>query len=281
MAIYKRERSTRLLVIGLVLTSLITITLDFRGGQSGPLAVIGRFSLSVISPIQSGIASAFRPVGNFFADLGRLGSLKEDNARLEQQLEEFRGQQAQFQELTAEVKELRALLDLRDRLELETTGAQVVSEIPSNFEAAVTINRGSNDGVEVDMPVVAGAGLLGRVTRVTSKWSKVLLIIDPNSAVGARLAASREVGILTGQRERDLQLSLVDPETTVEPGEQVVTSGLGGIFPQGIPVGVVSQVIPEEGALEKQILVRPSVDFSRLSEVLVVLSPKVTVAPQR
>jgi rod shape-determining protein MreC len=280
VALYKRERSTRLLVIGLVLTSLITITLDFRGGDSGPLAVVGRLSLSVISPIQEGISKAARPIGSFFRDLGRLGSLKEENARLESQLEESRGQQSQFQELTAEVKELRQLLSLREQLGFETIGASVVSEIPSNFEAAVTIDRGSSDGIEVDMPVIAGSGLVGRVSRVTSSWSKVLLIIDPNSAVGARLAASREAGILTGQQERDLQLSLVDQETVVEPGEQVTTSGLGGIFPKGIPIGAVSRVAPTEGGLEKPIFVRPNVDFSRLSEVLVVLSTSPTAEPE-
>ncbi len=127
------------------------------------------------------------------------------------------------------------------------------------------------------MAVIAADGLVGRVVRVTANFSKVLLITDPNSSVAARLAASRESGILTGQRERDLRFSLVDPETPVAPGEQVVTSGLGGVFPGGIPVGVVSQVVPDETALEKQILVRPTVDFSRLSDVLVVLTSGVPV----
>lgn len=272
MAIYRRERSTRLLVIALVLTSLIIITLDFRGGDQGPLAVVGRFSLNVISPLQDAVAKIFRPVGSFFVDLSRVGSLNAENERLRQQLEEVRGQQAAFQELEAEVKDLRETLRIRDRLAFETIGATIIGEVPSNFEASVTIDRGSADGVAMDMAVIAADGLVGRVVRVTANFSKVLLITDPNSSVAARLAASRESGILTGQRERDLRFSLVDPETPVAPGEQVVTSGLGGVFPGGIPVGVVSQVVPDETALEKQILVRPTVDFSRLSDVLVVLS---------
>lgn len=277
MAIYRRERSTRLLVIALVLTSLIIITLDFRGGDQGPLAVVGRFSLNVISPLQNAVAKVFRPVGSFFVDLSRVGSLSAENERLRQQLEEVRGQQAAFQELEAEAKDLRETLRIRDRLAFETIGATIISEVPSNFEASVTIDRGSADGVAPDMAVIAADGLVGRVVRVTANFSKVLLITDPNSAVAARLAASRESGILIGQRERDLRFSLVDPETPVGPGEQVVTSGLGGIFPGGIPVGVVSQVVPDETALEKQILVRPTVDFSRLSDVLVVLASGVPV----
>lgn len=281
MAIYKRERGTRLLVIGLVLASLLTITVDFRSGESGPLAIMGRLSLSVISPIQQGIANVFRPIGSFFTDLGRIGSLKEENERLRAELEELQGQQATLQELQSEVKTLRDTLGLRDRLGFRTTGADVISEIPSNFEAAVTINAGSTDGVALDMPVIAADGLVGRVVRVSDNWAKVLLIIDPNSSVGVRLAATREAGLLTGQRASDLRMSLVDPETPVAPGEQVTTSGLGGVFPPGIAVGVVSQVVPDEGALEKQIFVRPGVDFSRLSEVLVVLSSEITTAPQQ
>lgn len=282
MATYRRERSTRLLVIALVLTSLITITADFRGGERGPLAVIGRVSLSIVSPLQEAVSKVSRPIGTFISDLTRVGSLREENEALRRQLDEVRGQQARFQELEAEAKELRNLLNIRDRLGFETVGASVlIGETPSNFEQSVIIDRGSVDGVEVNMAVIAADGLVGRVTRVTSNWSKVLLITDPNSAVAARLAASRETGILRGQRERDLRMSLVDPATPVEAGEQVVSSGQGGIFPPGIPVGVVSRVLPAEGALEKDVLVRPTVDFSRLSEVLVVLATQILAPAQK
>lgn len=281
MATYKRERSTRLLVIALIVTSLVTITLDSRGGERGPLAAMGRVSLAVISPLQKGIAAVFRPIGDFFSNVASIGSLREENSRLQAQLEAFRGQQAQYQELLAEVKDLRAQLELRDHLGFDTIGATVISECPSNFEACVNINRGSADGLELDMPVIAGQGLVGRVVRVTSGVSTVMLIIDNDSGVAARLAASRETGILRGQRERPLRLDLVDPETPVAPGEQVVTSGLGGLFPPGIPIGEVEQVAAEGSALEKEILVRPSVDFSRLSDVLVVTSGEVLTPNQR
>lgn len=281
MAIYRRERSTRMLVIVLVVTSLITITLDFRGGDSGPLAALGRLSLAVISPLQEAVSKVFRPVGSFFSDVARLPSLKEENERLRAQLEEIQGQQTRFLEQEAELKELRSALKLRDQLGFQTVGATVIAESPSNFEWAVTIDRGSADGVDVDMPVMTGAGLVGRVVEVGSNWSKVMLIIDPESGVGARLSASQETGILRGQRERDLRLDLVDPSTPVRAGEPVVTSGRGGIFPPGIPVGVVSEVVPDEAGLEHQVLVRPNVDFSRLGVVLVVLASGTLAAPQQ
>ena len=281
MAIYKRERSTRLLVVALVVTSLMIITLDFRGGQRGPLAAAGRISLAIISPLQDGIAKVFRPIGTFFSNLAALGSLRSENARLRAELAELQGAQAQILEYEARIEELTGLLEFKEEFDLQTIGATVVSEVPSNFEASVTINRGAADGVELDMPVVAAEGLVGRVVQVADGWSKVLLLIDSDHAVHARLASTRATGILRGQRERDLRLDLILPGTPVQPGEQVVTSGQDGVYPPGIGIGVVSQVMPNESALQEEILVRPNVDVSRLSDVLVVLSGGVLEGSQR
>lgn len=281
MAIYKRERSTRLLVVALVATSLMIITLDFRGGQQGPLAAAGRISLAIISPLQGGIAAVFRPIGTFFTNLAQIGSLRAENERLEAELAELQGLQARSIELDRRVKELTDLLEFKEELELETIGATVVSEVPSNFEASVTINAGGADGVELDMPVIAAEGLVGRVVEVTENWSKVLLLIDSDHYVAVRLASTREAGLLRGQRERDLRLDFVKTGTPVQPGEQVITSGLDGVYPPGIGVGVVSQVVPGESALQEEILVRPNVDVSNVSDVLVVLSGGLLEGSQR
>lgn len=271
MAIYRRERSTRLLVIGLVLTSLITVTLDFRGGERGPLAVGGRAALSIVSPLQEGISRVVRPIAAFVSGIAQIGSLRAENARLKGELEAHGFLQSRLQENEARLRELEELLGIKETLGFRTLGAQKIGESPSNFELAVTIDIGAADGVRPDMPVIAAQGLVGRVVEVAGNQAKVLLILDASSGVAVRLAASRETGILVGQRERELRLDLVDRDTPVEPGEQVVTSGLGGIYPQGIPVGVVSRVVPDEVGPQKQILVRPTVDFTRLAELLVVL----------
>ncbi|HEX6262959.1 MAG TPA: rod shape-determining protein MreC [Actinomycetota bacterium] len=281
MAIYRRERSTRLLVVALVVTSLVIITLDFRGGQRGPLAAAGRISLAIISPLQDGIAKVFRPIGSFFSNLASLGSLRAENERLQAELAELQAVRVRFLEYERRIKQLTALLEFRETQEVETIGATVISEVPSNFEASVTIDRGSADGVELDMPVVAAEGLVGRVVSVSKRWSKVLLLIDVDHAVHARLASTGETGILRGQRERDLRFDLIDPGTPVEAGEPVVTSGQDGVYPPGIEIGSVSHVAPNESALQEQILVRPYVDVSRLSDVLVVLSGGVVEGSQR
>ena len=154
---------------------------------------------------------------------------------------------------------------------MKGVGANVIGESLSNFEWSVTIDRGSSDGVAVDMPVIADKGLVGRVTEVASHWSKVMLIIDPRSAVAARLVSSGETGLLTGQARNAPIMDLVGPDTVVGADEQVVTSGYqNGLYPPDIPVGFVSSVYTRPGSLTKSIEVRPAVDFSSLEFVEVV-----------
>lgn len=280
MAISQRRiRSTRLLVVGLLLASLVTITLDARGGRDGPLAVIGRVGAAIVGPLQEGVATVFRPVGSWITNVFRAGSLAEQNAALQEEINLLRRQQQEIQSYRAENEELRGLVELRDRLGFDsgdTVGAQVVGESVGNFEWSVIIDRGSLDDVTLDMPVIASEGLVGRVIEVYPSQSKVLLIIDPDSAVSARLTNTGERGVIEGQRDESLRMELIDPDTDVQPGETVETSGyqleegLHGLYPSGIAIGVVDRVEPGEDDVTLEVLVRPNVDFSRLSNVLLV-----------
>ena len=153
----------------------------------------------------------------------------------------------------------------------------------NNFQWSVTINRGSGDGIKQDMPVVSGDGLVGHVVSVTSNTSIVLLVLDPDSFVDGRLSSSGVTGGVQGERNKDLQMSLVPPDTKVFPGEQVVTSGYqSGLYPPEIPIGSVSHVYIQDGGLNKLITIRPAVDFSALEIVLVVtgyLAPTTRTPP--
>ena len=148
----------------------------------------------------------------------------------------------------------------------------MIGESVSNFEWAVIIDRGSSDGVTLDMPVIAADGLVGRVVKISPTSSKVMLISDPDSRVGVKLASSGERGLLVGGRGEELRLDLINPDTEVLPAEPVLTSGYqGSLFPPGIPVGQVARATTSEIELTRPVFVRPYVDFSRLSHVLLVL----------
>jgi rod shape-determining protein MreC len=271
MALYGRARRTRLVVVSLVMASLVTITVDYRGGEAGPLAAAGRAALSVVGALQDGVSRVLDPVASWFSGIVRVGSLKEENERLRQQVRELQQERARLMAIELENRQLRDLLDLRGSLGFRGVTARVVGESVSNFEWSVTIDAGSSDGVRKDMAVLSGEGLVGRVVEVAPNTSVVQLIIDPDSAVAARLVNSGETGLVEGNRNQDLRMELVNPDVEVLPDEQVVTSGYqGGLYPPGILIGYVSHVLSQPGMLTKLVAVRPAVDFSSLSFVLVV-----------
>ncbi len=273
MAVGARARSTRLLVVALVSASLATITVDYRQGEGGALAGLGRAALTVMAPLQSAVSGVTRPVGRFLSTLAHLPSIRAENERLKDELAQAAARLATQASLEARVAELTELLDLRRSLEAPTLAALVIGNGVSNFEWTITIDRGTRDGVAAGMPVVASAGLVGHVVRAGPVSSDVQLIIDPDSRVAARLVTSRETGLLEGQGDADLRMTLVDPSTEVRADEPVETAGYqGGRYPPGILIGEVSRVVEDPTALEKQVTVRPAVDFSTIEFVLVVLA---------
>ena len=280
MALRSRARSTRVLVVALVSISLVTITVDYREGTDGPLASLGDGALAVVSPLQEAVSKVTHPIGNFFSTLFRLPSIRRDRDVLRERVDTLETQLAEGRADQARLAELEALVGVQETLgiRIETTGAQVIANGVSNFEWTITIDKGSSDGIHENMPVVASAGLVGHVVNVGTSSSVVQLIIDPDSSVAGRLDVSRQTGLLSGEGPADLQMSLVEPTVEVAPDEHVVTAGyrIAGVaeslYPPNVLVGTVSRVLDEDSATEKFLTVRPAVDFSSLSLVLVVLS---------
>jgi rod shape-determining protein MreC len=278
VAIRQRPRSTRLLVVTLVSVSLAIITLDYRGGTTGPLASLGRTAKSAIAPMQEAVTNVTRPVANFFIGVANLPSLADDNRRLREELAKARTQlgSAQFEAQLQE--ELENLVGLRSELHPDGIAALVTASGVSNFDWTVTINRGSNDGVAIDMPVVAGsaeaARLVGRVIDVTADSAEVQLVLDRDSAVWGVIDGSREAGLVWGRGDQDLLMDQVDPDATIDGDENVFTQGYEvngqrGVYPPGLLIGQVSRVSPEANSLDTPIEIRPAVDFSALNLVLV------------
>jgi rod shape-determining protein MreC len=280
VALRSRARSTRVLVVALVSISLVTITVDYREGTDGPLASLGDGALAVVSPLQEAVSKVTHPIGNFFSTLFRLPSIRRDRDVLRERVDTLETQLAEGRADQARLAELEALIGVQESLgnRIETTGAQVIANGVSNFEWTITIDKGSSDGIHENMPVVASAGLVGHVVNVGTSSSVVQLIIDPDSSVAGRLDVSRQTGLLSGEGPADLQMSLVEPTVEVAPDEHVVTAGyrIAGVaeslYPPNVLIGTVSRVLDEDSATEKFLTVRPAVDFSSLSLVLVVLS---------
>jgi rod shape-determining protein MreC len=253
----------------LVLSAVTLVTLDARGYGGGVLERVRSRAQDLFGPVQDATHSALRPVGNFFTGVVHYGDLKSENARLRDQLAAARGQQDQA---AAADRELQLLLDQQHLAfvgQVPTVAAEVVDASSSNFEQSVQVNRGTDNGVAVGMPVVGAAGLVGRVVEVSARRSTVLLLTDPTFSVGVRLTTTGDTAVASGAgRGNPMRVDLVDPKVKVTPGEIMVTSGLQlERFPKDIPIGKVSQVKDAPGALQQAVTLEPAVDLARLEFV--------------
>ena len=273
MVVYQPGNRRRTILALIVLTAVALITLDVRG--SGPISALRGGAHDVVDPIAGVFDTVFSPVGDWIDGVTSAASLKDENAQLRRRLDTARGQAAAARAATQENKDLKKLLDLPFVGNADAIAAQVVEGAPSNFEFTVQIGKGESDGVGVDMPVVTGAGLVGRVLEVSRDRATVLLVKDPQSGVGVRIEKSGTPGVVKGRGDSDnLRVDFVDPNADVTKGEVVYTSGQqNSSFPAAIPIGTVSKVTKAHGDLQQDVLVKPLVDFSHLDYVKVLRPP--------
>jgi len=279
---YRRSGRGRLLLLIFLALSILIITLDFRQNEGGPLERAKDISATVVAPIQRGLTTVFRPVGEFFASIGELGGLRSKNQRLEAELE---AAESEIQNARALENDFEKLTELHDVQEpwtaMETLTASVQSNVSSNYRWARVIDKGRDDGIRPDMAVVNADGLVGKIVRpVTEHTATVLLLIDPRGAAGARISDRRDTGKIQGNGDNDrLALELIGSNSDVFVGDIVVSSGYNeGIFPPSIPIGIVDEVIGDVRAPDHTIIVDPFVNFTELDYVLVLLETGRSVA---
>ena len=271
MSIGGRTRSTRGLVILLVIASLVIITVDYREGSNGPLARLSDGLQTVVHPMQTAVSRVFHPVAAFFGALAHLPSNQRKIDELQRRVDASKQGVVRERNAERELQNLQALLAVAKSYDFTTTGADVVGNGVSNFDWTIEIDKGTHAGIRVDMPVLAAGGLVGRVSSVTPFGSQVMLITNFDSYVATRLVDSQETGLLQGQGRGDLVMSSIAESTRIAKNEPVVTSGYsGGLYPAGIPVGTVSSAALDPATGDKQVTVTPDVDFSSLDVVLVI-----------
>ena len=266
----------RLLLISLIVTSLFLITLDLRGVQ-----VIGGIrsgTQTAISPFQSVAATVFRPVGNFFSDITHLGRTRGQIAKLEAENEKLKQDLINRRNADSELSQLKSVLDLAGAARYKVVSARVISlGSTSSFTQTITIDAGANDGVRENMTVITGLGLVGVVKATYPNSALVQLASDSAFRVGARVAGSQQIGILSGQGTSKGVLQLLDNQTNLKVGDVILARGSQNNLPfvPGVPIGEVTSVDNAAGAVTQTADVKLYVNFSTLSIVAVVVgSPK-------
>jgi rod shape-determining protein MreC len=273
VALQRRNGRSRATLLFLILTSITVITLDFRGDGSGVIGSVRDLATDGLAPVRDAADSVLSPIGSAFSGITGYDDLEDENARLRDQLAEARGAETRFQETEAELEELLELNDLGWIGDVPAVTARVVSAPVSNFEQTIELNRGRGDGIRVDMPVVTGDGLVGRVVQVSEKRSRVRLITDPGSSVGVRVSSSGETGIAEGEGpDRTMSVGFIEVNAEVKRRDRAVTSGLEGgsdLYPAGVPVGRVVRAEKVEGELQQRVEIRPLADIAHLRFVKV------------
>jgi rod shape-determining protein MreC len=260
------------LTIVLVVVSIVLFTISGREGGVGPLSTVRNVFQVITSPVRTLGAVATVPfqglgniASNLTADEATLQELKARNAELEARC-------AELEEQAASAERLQGLLDLQSSFKLASTAARIISGSTDSWTSTVTIDKGTLAGVSVGMPVTASGGVIGQTIQCGPTSSVVRLLDDENSSVSAMLQSSRAQGMLKGSVDGSIHLTLIGVDQTVEVGDAIVTSGLGGVFPKGLPLGRVSSVNHVTGALYLDIEVSLLASAESFEEVLVITS---------
>lgn len=260
-------RSWQNLTVVLIVVGVLALAL---GGYLTPL------SGTVLEPvlaIQNWISTRFIAFQDFFNAPGDIARLRQRNSELEAELANLQTEIVALQQQVVEIEILSGLVDFsRAQPGIETKAAAVIALDTSPFLRYVIINSGSDDGLRRGMPIVSAQGLVGRISAVTSNASLVQLITDPGSSINVRIQPAEADAVMLGSITGEISLDLISQDVFVEPGDLILTSGLGGNYPPNLLIGQVASVRQEATALFQTAAVQPVVDFSRLEIVLIIIN---------
>ena len=246
--------------------------------------LMANLAATVMTPFDyvfSGLAQILRRSGDFTRDVA---TVFQENQALRAENQELRQVVFQLTEKAVENERLQAMLEFRGKsVTFQMKAATVIGRDPGTFSYSIMINRGTQDGLRVNMPVVSTQGLVGHVMEAYGGTAKVRLLLDSGSSASAMIQRpqSRAVGVVEGNPAQlsSLRMKNLTRDGDVIKGDKIMTSGLGGIYPKGLLIGEVMDVLDDEGGLMKHALIRPSVDFTRLEEVFVITAERIPTTP--
>ena len=256
-----------------MVTAIALLTLDARG-SGGAVDTARGAALDLLGPVRSVGNWVITPVRNAWRGIVGFSDLEAENAQLRSELATAEASVLRVGELERDRQDLLALLGARDRVQaIARVTARVIDAPVSNFERTIELSKGSRDGIREGMPVESGHGMVGRVVYASATRSRVQLLIDPNFDAGVRMVRSGDDGLASGLGPgRGLEVSYIELQTVVIPGETVVTSGFeGSTFPPGLLVGTVTDVEPDAVRGAQRVSVHPAADLNRLRWVQVLL----------
>lgn len=267
-------RMTPWLVIVLLLGNFLLMAFDARQVTSGQ-RIIRVWAQTAADFVQSPVTSVTAGVTNYFSSIANLRSAQSENDALKEEVQRLQVDLQESKDLVAENERLRGLLDLKEEGRYKTLFARIIGRDPSIWFDSSIVNRGSMNGVKLNMPVVTKDGLVGRVTAVSPLTAQVDLITRDKSGVGGvvgEISGSNALGVVAGSSKSNLvEMRYVAGSTDVQVGQVVYTSGQDGIFPPGLKIGEIVEVVSGSATTPHKIFIRPSAGIDSMQEVAILL----------
>jgi rod shape-determining protein MreC len=262
-------------LVALLVTNLIIMAVDARDSD-GKHKMLRIWTQTFASPIQSASSKASGATTGFFQQIFNFRSIAQQNEQLKERLTHVEQELNTARQATAENERLKALLNLNETIKISSVPARVIARDPSVWFNTITINRGSSSGIEMNMPVVTGGGIVGRVITVSPWASQVMLLTDEKAGAGAVVGqlGSGALGSVKGRADTGvalIEMRYVSGLEKVEVGDSVMTTGQDGIYPPGLNVGRVVDVKNGTATQAHQILIQPGAQLDHLEEVAVLL----------
>ena len=235
-------------------------------------------AISLMAPSQNVVTRTLKFLSATWRHYFKLVSVVQENERLKNELNHATARIDQQKELGYSNTRLRKLLKFKKGLASQFLSAEVVAQDPSPWYKTIIIDKGRTDGIVQGLPVVVSEGVVGQIMSASDHYAKVLLLLDRNSAADALIQGLRARGVIQGTGTNSLKLAYVVRKHGVNVGDRVISSGLDGVYPKGLTIGYIMTVENRQAGIFHAISVAPAVDFGKLEEVLVLLTP-VTIAP--
>ncbi|MFW2364911.1 MAG: rod shape-determining protein MreC [Desulforhopalus sp.] len=268
-AIRGRSVLSTIRVLFLATVLLVVILLLLGSMLGGRFGTPHQLTLDAIGPLQNVVTRTVAILGTLKNDYLALWNLREDNKRLQGLVDKYLAELGEYREGFSLYLHYKDLLDFKEKLHFKTLSARVVGKEPAYWYQTIVVDRGRKDDVLEGMIVLDPRGVVGQIIHTGENYSKILLANAPSSAIDAMIQKNRTRGILKGAGEKGYELHYVLKNADVKEGDQIVTAGIGGIFPAGIPLGHVSKIYRKRRGMFQEIEVRPHVDFQKLEFVLI------------
>ena len=253
----------------LCVLALVILTAQLRTPDGRQIGWLGTAVEAVLAPPAVALARVSGALAEAWSFITEIGTLRTENQRLRAEVARLREENARLRPDAQENAHLRVLLAFKQQLPYRAVAARVVGRDPSRWFSTVLVDRGASDGVQRDDPVITSDGVVGHVVETAGGWARVLLVSDPRSAVSVVLDRSREVGVALGQGQTLLKVTYLSRDADVRPGDVILTSGLGPIYPRGLPLATVTSLT--RGPMFQDAIARPATDLGHLEDVLIVL----------